>query len=78
MVMGHEIVVNGGTEATKSGCVIAAIVETDVGAVTPISVETGMAMVSLMTIDTLAPTVGADACVDCACIDCALLCVDVV
>jgi len=29
-----------------------------------------------MAVDTLAPTVGADACVDCACEDCAFVCED--
>jgi len=62
------LVVNGGTKDPISGCVIAiAVVETVVGEVTPISVETGFAMVAPITVDTLAPTVGAYACVDCAC-----------
>jgi len=34
--------------------------------VTPISFETGIAMVAATTVDTPTPTVGADACVDCA------------
>ena len=38
-----------------------------VEAVTPISVETGIIMVSPMAIGTAAPTVGAYSCVDCAC-----------
>nr|ABN08763.1 hypothetical protein MtrDRAFT_AC160012g21v2 [Medicago truncatula] len=36
-------------------------------AVTLISVKTGFAMVASMAVDTLASTVGADACMDCAC-----------
>jgi len=44
-----------------------------------LSVETGIAMVAPMAVDTLAPTlapiVGADAYVDCASEDCVLLCV---
>jgi len=64
--------VNGGTEAAKSDCVIATVIETFAGAVTPISVETDIAMVSSMAVDTFAPSVGEDACVDCAC----ELCVD--
>jgi hypothetical protein len=60
--------VNGGTKVLISGCVIAAaVVETVAGAITPISVETGIAMVAPMAVGTLAPTVGADACVDYAC-----------
>jgi len=55
--------VNGGTNVTISGRVIVAVME----AVTPISVETGIAMVAPTTIDTLAPTVGTDVCVNCAC-----------
>jgi hypothetical protein len=38
-----------------------------VEAVTPISVETGIAMVTPKAVDTLAPTAGADARVNCAC-----------
>ena len=38
-----------------------------VGAVTPISFETGTTMVAPMTVDTQAPTVGANACVNYAC-----------
>jgi hypothetical protein len=60
--------VNGGTKVHISSCVIAAaIVEAVGGAITPISVETGIAINAPMAVDTLAPTVGADACVDCAC-----------
>ena len=36
-------------------------------AVTPISVETGMAMAAPTAVDTLAPTVGADSCVNYDC-----------
>jgi hypothetical protein len=58
-----------------SGCVIAAAgVKTIGGAATPFSVETGIVMVAPVAVDTLAPTVGADACVDYAyeedCDDC--------
>jgi len=59
---------NGGTKVPISGCVVGAtVVETVRGVVTPISIETGIAMVAPMVVDTLAPTVGADACVDYAC-----------
>jgi hypothetical protein len=40
-----------------------------VGAVTPISVETGMTMVAPTTVDTLEPTLGADARLNCDCED---------
>lgn len=43
------------------------LVGTVVGAVTPISVETGMTMGSPTTVDTLAPTLGEDASVNCDC-----------
>jgi hypothetical protein len=46
--------------------IAAAVVDIFVG----ISVETGIAMVARMAVDTLSPTVGADACVDCACENC--------
>jgi hypothetical protein len=50
------------------GCVIVEVIlGAFVGAVTPISIETGIAMVAPTTVDTLAPTVGANASVDCAC-----------
>jgi len=68
--------VNSGTKVTKSSCVIATIIKTFAGEVTSIYVETGMAMVAPMAVDTLTPTVGAGACVDSACGDCVLLCVD--
>ena len=52
----------------ESGCVIWAItVEGVVGAVTPISVETGMAMVAPNAVGTLASNVGVDICIICAC-----------
>jgi len=38
-----------------------------VEAITLFSVETGLAMVVSTTVDTLAPTEGADVCVSCAC-----------
>ena len=43
------------------------VVRMVVGAVTPIFVETGIAMVAPMAAHTLAPTVGADAYIDCSC-----------
>jgi hypothetical protein len=53
--------VNGGTKVSISGSVIVAVVVgAVVGAITPIFVETGMAMVAPTDVDTLAPTVGAD------------------
>jgi len=63
--------VNGGTRVPICGCVIGAIVVEAVrGEVTPISIETGIAMA----VETLAPIVGANACVDFAyeedCDDC--------
>jgi len=49
-------------------CVIGAvIVGAVVEAVTPIFVETGMAMVAPTAVDTLAPTEGMDARVNCGC-----------
>jgi len=60
--------VNGGTKVPISGRVIAVvIVGAVVEAVTPISVETGLAMDDSTTVDTLAPIEGADACVTRAC-----------
>ena len=60
--------VNGGTKVPISGCVtVATVVETVAGAVTPISVETGIARVVPMGVDAVAPNVGADPCVDYAC-----------
>jgi hypothetical protein len=54
-----------------SGCVIVAVIaRVVVEAVTLISVETGMAMVSsTVVVGTLAPTKGADARLDCPCED---------
>jgi len=60
--------VNDGIKVPIYGCVIGAvIVRAVVEAVTPISVETDMAMVSPMVVDTVAPTKGADTHVNCAC-----------
>lgn len=60
--------VNGGTKVLISGCITgAAVVKTVVGAVTPVSIEIGIAMVASIIVDILAPTVGANACIDCAC-----------
>jgi len=51
-----------------SGCVIVTvIVAAVVEAITPISVETSMAMIAPTAVDTLEPTEWADACVYCAC-----------
>ena len=59
---------NGGTKVLISGCVVrAAVVKAIGGAVTHIYVETGIVMVAPIAVDTLAPTVWADTCVDCAC-----------
>jgi len=66
---------NGGTKIPISGRVISALMVGEVvEMVTPIFDETGMAMAASTVVDTLAPTEGADACVNCAyeedCDDC--------
>ena len=58
---------NGGIKAPTPYCVfVAAVVDTVEGAVTHKSVETGITIIASMAVDTLAPTVGVDACMDCA------------
>jgi hypothetical protein len=60
--------VNGGTKVPISDHVVwAVIVGVVVGAVTPISVETGMVMVVPKVVGTFASTAGVDVCVFCAC-----------
>jgi len=62
--------VNGGTKVVIFGCVTGVtVVGAVTKAVTPIFVENGIAMVAPMAVGTVAPTVGADACVDCTCED---------
>jgi len=56
--------VNGGTKVPISGRVIRAVI---VGAVTQISVETGMAVVAPKAVGTLKSIAGMDVCVVCAC-----------
>ena len=59
--------VNGGTKVPISRRVIGADVKTVEGAVTPVSVETGIAMVASTTVDTLKSPDGVVACKDGAC-----------
>lgn len=54
-------VTGGGTEATRFDYVIAAVVEIDTGAITPIMVETGMGAVTPIVVDTLSFNVVVDA-----------------
>jgi hypothetical protein len=58
--------IGGGIDAIWLECVVAAIVETDVGAVTPIIAETVIGEVTLIEFDTLAPLTGTW--VDCSCV----------
>jgi len=59
--------VNGGTKVPILGLVIGVDIETVEGAVTPISVETGIAIVAPTTIDTFKSPDGAVTCKDGTC-----------
>jgi len=61
--------VNGGTKVPISDRVVGEDVETVEGVVTPISVETGIAMVAHTAVDTFKTPKGVVACKDCACED---------
>jgi len=58
--------INGGTKVPISGRVIGEDVETVEGAVTPVSVETSIAMVAPTKVDTFKSPKGEVACKDCA------------
>jgi len=59
--------VNGGITVPISGRVIRTDVETFQGAITPISVETGIVIVAPTGVDTFKSPKGEVACKDCAC-----------
>jgi len=61
--------VNGGITVPISGRVIGTYVETVEGAVTPISVETGIAILAPTGVDTFKSPEGEVACKDCVCED---------
>ena len=61
--------VNGGTKLPIFGRVVEVDVETVEGAVTPISVKTGIAIVSPTGVNTFKSPKGEFTCIDCACED---------
>ena len=69
LVVEGTLAVNGGITIPISGRVIETDVETFQGAITPISVETGIVIVAPTGVDTFKSPEGEVACIGCACED---------